>query len=103
MSASGKRRELSLQLATQFAGLCAEYLDVVEEAVQRTDQVVSFSARVSVWRTEEGVIRGRLSSSPPRIPARKRDPIDFVLAIDSGGQLELVFEEAPRQTEEGET
>ena len=86
-----------MQLATGFAAACLDYLPVIEEGVRRTSQRIGFSARVDVWRNSDGVIQGRLSTSPPRIPAEARPRIDFVLQMDSGGQLELVFEGTPQQ------
>jgi hypothetical protein len=43
------------------------------------------------------MILGRLSTSAPRIPAETRPRVDFVLQMDTGGQLELVFEGTPKQ------
>ena len=91
------RRELAMQLATGFAAACLDYLPVIEEGVRRTSQRIGFSARVEVWRNPDGLIQGRLSSSPPKIPAEARPRVDFVLQMDSSGQLELVFEGTPQQ------
>lgn len=85
-----------MQLATGFAAACMQYLPAIEEGVRRTSQRIGFSARVEVWRSD-GVIQGRLSTSPPRIPTEARAKIDFVLELDAGGQLELVFEGTPQE------
>ena len=86
-----------MQLATGFAAACFDYLPVIEEGVRRTSQRIGFSARVDVWRNSDGGIQGRLSTSPPRIPSEPRAKIDFVLQMDTGGQLELIFEGTPQQ------
>ena len=96
-SGDAARRELAMQLATAFAAAALDYLPVIEEGVRRTSQKIGFGARVDVWRNREGVIQGRLSTSPPRIPAEARARIDFVLQMDNSGQLELVFEGTPQQ------
>lgn len=99
MSADGDkaRSELALQLATGFAAMVMDYLPIIEEGVRRSSQRISFSARVEVWRNKDALIQGRLSSSPPKIPAPARPRVDFVLQMDRGGQLELVFEGTPQQ------
>ena len=98
MKSSGEtRKQLAMQLATGFAAACLEYLPVIEEGVRRTSQKIGFGARVEVWRNSDGVIQGRLSTSPPRIPAEARAKVDFVLQLDDAGQLELLFEGTPQE------
>ncbi len=99
MKSSGDeaRKQLAMQLATGFAAACMDYLPVIEEGVRRTSQRIGFGARVEIWRGSDGMILGRLSTSAPRIPAETRPRVDFVLQMDTGGQLELVFEGTPKQ------
>ena len=91
-----------MQLATGFAAMCMQYLPVIEEGVRRTRERIGFAARVEVWRGQDGVIQGRLSSSPPRIPVERRPRVDFVRTSADGGQLELVFEGTPKQMRDGD-
>ena len=59
---SDARHELSMQLATGFAAMCMDYLPVVEEGLRRTDQRISFGAKVVFWKDKDGALRGRRSS-----------------------------------------
>ena len=86
-------------LATGFAACCLDYLPMMEEAVRRSKQHVSFTAKVEFWRDPSGAVLGRLSSAAPKIAAESRPKVDFVLQMDRGGQLELVFEGTRRQME----
>jgi len=99
------RRELSMQLATGFAAMCLDYIPVMEEGIRRTSQRIGFSAKVELWRSEDGLIQGRLSSSPPKIPTEARPRVDFVLQVARDGQLEMLFEgttqELKKQIEAG--
>ena len=99
MTSSEARKHLAMQLATGFAADCLQYLEAVEESLQRTSGKISFGTRVSVWRNDDGIIQGRLSSQPPKIPVAKRPPIDFVLRSVDEGQLELLHEGPPRTVE----
>jgi hypothetical protein len=96
---SDARHELSMQLATGFAAMCLDYLPVVEEGVRRSNQKISFGTKIEFW-SENGLLRGRMTSSPPKIPARKRPRIDFVLQMTQEGQLEFVFEGTPKEMED---
>ena len=94
------RRQLAMQLGTGFAAACLDYLPVIEEGVRRTNQRIGFTARVEIWRNPDGVIQGRLSSSPPRIPSEGRPRVAFVLQMDRAGQMEMIFEGTPQQQNE---
>ena len=93
---SDARHELSMQLATGFAAICLDYLPVMEEAVRRSSTKTSFGVRVEVWKDFKAqAIRGRLTSNPPKIAAEARKSVDFLLQMNSGGQLEFIFEGTP--------
>ncbi len=97
LNGDAARRELSMQLATGFAAACLDYLPVMEEGVRRTSQRIGFTANVSIWRNKDGVIQGRLSTTPPKIPTKARAKVDFILEMNSDGQLGLTFEGTPKE------
>ena len=79
-----------MQIATGFAADCLEYLGPIEDSISRSSNRVSFTARVSFWRSSEGEICGELKSSPPRVLAPARKAVSFAVETDQDGSFRLV-------------
>jgi len=92
-------REIAMKIGLVTVEAAQEFLPRVAEGIAKTDKAISFGIKVKVKHGKNGTLECEIRSQSPKIPTADLDASAIVLKLDTGGQLELLFDGNYREME----